>query len=112
MFSTIVPLSSNSRKDESDNTQNQVDDTYGVLIDNRSAGFSSTGFALYLRKTKKTALSGLFDGGDKGSRTPDLLNAIETLYQLSYIPSKKKWRVLSHIDAHLSMAKLNQSFRR
>ena len=26
------------------------------------------------------------DGGDKGSRTPDLLNAIETLYQLSYIP--------------------------
>ena len=25
-------------------------------------------------------------GGDKGSRTPDLLNAIETLYQLSYIP--------------------------
>ena len=29
------------------------------------------------------------DGGDKGSRTPDLLNAIETLYQLSYIPKKK-----------------------
>ena len=27
-----------------------------------------------------------WDGGDKGSRTPDLLNAIETLYQLSYIP--------------------------
>ena len=27
-------------------------------------------------------------GGDKGSRTPDLLNAIETLYQLSYIPTK------------------------
>ena len=26
------------------------------------------------------------NGGDKGSRTPDLLNAIETLYQLSYIP--------------------------
>lgn len=53
MFSTIVPLSSNSRKDESDNTQNQVDDTYVVLIDNRSAGFSSTGFALYLRKQKR-----------------------------------------------------------
>ena len=28
----------------------------------------------------------IFIGGDKGSRTPDLLNAIETLYQLSYIP--------------------------
>ena len=30
------------------------------------------------------------DGGDKGSRTPDLLNAIETLYQLSYIPNAVK----------------------
>ena len=29
-------------------------------------------------------------GGDKGSRTPDLLNAIETLYQLSYIPMNRK----------------------
>ena len=29
------------------------------------------------------------NGGDKGSRTPDLLNAIETLYQLSYIPKNK-----------------------
>ena len=29
-------------------------------------------------------------GGDKGSRTPDLLNAIETLYQLSYIPDRVK----------------------
>ena len=46
-------------------------------------------------------------GGDKGSRTPDLLNAIETLYQLSYIP-KKKWRVLSHIGTPLSMANLYQ----
>ena len=26
------------------------------------------------------------DGGDKGSRTPDLLNAIQALYQLSYTP--------------------------
>ena len=25
-------------------------------------------------------------GGDKGSRTPDLLNAIQALYQLSYAP--------------------------
>ena len=36
------------------------------------------------------------DGGDKGSRTPDLLNAIETLYQLSYIPMKRKRCILSH----------------
>ena len=28
----------------------------------------------------------LFRGGDKGSRTPDLLNAIQTRYQLRYIP--------------------------
>ena len=35
------------------------------------------------------------DGGDKGSRTPDLLNAIETLYQLSYIPKKENARSLS-----------------
>lgn len=28
-------------------------------------------------------------GGGKGSRTPDLLNAIQALYQLSYTPSKK-----------------------
>ena len=35
------------------------------------------------------------DGGDKGSRTPDLLNAIETLYQLSYIPKKENAHMLS-----------------
>ena len=35
------------------------------------------------------------DGGDKGSRTPDLLNAIETLYQLSYIPKKENACMLS-----------------
>ena len=29
-----------------------------------------------------------FFGGDKGSRTPDLFNAIEALYQLSYIPMR------------------------
>lgn len=28
-------------------------------------------------------------GGGKGSRTPDLLNAIQTLYQLSYTPEKE-----------------------
>ena len=35
------------------------------------------------------------DGGDKGSRTPDLLNAIETLYQLSYIPKKENVNMVS-----------------
>ena len=45
---------------------------------------------------KKTALGGLFGGGDKGSRTPDLLNAIETLYQLSYIPDKEVARIISY----------------
>ena len=30
----------------------------------------------------------LADGGGMGSRTPDLLNAIQTLYQLSYTPRK------------------------
>lgn len=30
-------------------------------------------------------------GGDKGIRTPDLLIANETLYQLSYIPKQTEW---------------------
>ncbi len=30
---------------------------------------------------------GLFTGGDEGSRTPDLVNAIHALSQLSYIPT-------------------------
>ena len=30
------------------------------------------------------------DGGGKGSRTPDLLNAIQTLYQLSYTPKRQR----------------------
>ena len=33
--------------------KNQVDDPNVTLIDNRSAGFSSTGFALYLRQQKR-----------------------------------------------------------
>ena len=36
-----------------------------------------------------SSVQGFFDkvfGGDKGSRTPDLLNAIQALYQLSYAP--------------------------
>lgn len=36
--------------------------------------------------TKKHALRRAFLCGDKGSRTPDLLNAIQTRYQLRYIP--------------------------
>ena len=31
-----------------------------------------------------------FHGGGKGSRTPDLFNAIEALYQLSYTPNKSR----------------------
>ena len=46
----------------------------------------------------------LFGGGDKGSRTPDLLNAIETLYQLSYIPMNSKRQILSHILVRKSIA--------
>ena len=40
-------------------------------------------------------------GGDKGSRTPDLLNAIETLYQLSYIPIRR----LAYIIAKYSFTR-------
>ena len=39
----------------------------------------------------------LISGGGKGSRTPDLLNAIQALYQLSYTPTwplKAKNRVI------------------
>ena len=32
------------------------------------------------------------DGGAKEARTPDLLNAIQTLYQLSYDPINKTER--------------------
>ena len=41
------------------------------------------------------------NGGDKGSRTPDLLNAIETLYQLSYIPKRcvKTVHIISYIPS-------------
>ena len=43
------------------------------------------------RKQKRPHRAAHQSGGDKGSRTPDLLNAIETLYQLSYIPREAKW---------------------
>ena len=52
-----------------------------------------------LRKKEKPRRARFLDGGDKGSRTPDLLNAIETLYQLSYIPMSCKWRILYQIFA-------------
>ncbi len=35
----------------------------------------------------------LVDGGGMGSRTPDLLNAIQTLYQLSYTPERDILRI-------------------
>ena len=37
--------------------------------------------------TEKLTGSYQYIGGGKGSRTPDLLNAIQTLYQLSYTPT-------------------------
>jgi hypothetical protein len=38
---------------------------------------------------KIKAFSNALDGGAKEARTPDLLNAIQTLYQLSYDPIHK-----------------------
>jgi hypothetical protein len=43
----------------------------------RSAGYGAASF---------TQLRFVKDGGAKEGRTPDLLNAIQTLYQLSYDP--------------------------
>jgi hypothetical protein len=37
-------------------------------------------------ETKRAAEAALLTGGDKGDRTPDLVNAIHALSQLSYIP--------------------------
>ena len=37
-------------------------------------------------ETEKCSFVASGDGGAKGIRTPDLLNAIQTLYQLSYDP--------------------------
>ena len=41
--------------------------------------------SIYLKSTTKFCVE-VFTGGDKGIRTPDLLNAIQALSQLSYIP--------------------------
>ena len=60
--------------------------------------------AVYKSETRFSLKSGetrFTDGGDKGSRTPDLLNAIEALYQLSYIPIRER-EILSHINGLLS----------
>src|SRR4029078_1787298 len=35
---------------------------------------------------RKSIVSSYLEGGDKGDRTPDLVNAIHALSQLSYIP--------------------------
>jgi hypothetical protein len=45
-------------------------------------------FALFLR---------FWDGGAEGVRTPDLLNAIQALYQLSYDPVQSEGNVRWHI---------------
>jgi hypothetical protein len=37
-----------------------------------------------------------FFGGARGSRTPDLLNAIQALSQLSYGPDRDQWSVIGH----------------
>ncbi len=36
---------------------------------------------------------GLYEYGGKGARTPDLLDAIETLSQLSYAPDSRPFKV-------------------
>ena len=54
-------------------------------------------------KTNKFGL-GSFFGGAKGSRTPDLLNAIQTRYQLRYNPITMG---LYNIFAELSIQNLN-----
>ena len=42
------------------------------------------------RKIKKAVIpDGLYVRGGEGNRTPDLLNAIQTLYQLSYTPEQQ-----------------------
>ena len=53
----------------------------------RSAASCTEALVLFFSiKAKGTAEPSLCFGGDKGSRTPDLLNAIQALSQLSYTP--------------------------
>ena len=46
---------------------------------------------------RRTTLQDALDGGAEGVRTPDLLNAIQALYQLSYDPVQSvgnvRWRL-------------------
>ena len=72
-----------------------------TLTDARSA--SSGVHSRYLRhlpatKEKRPEQSDLWaDGGDKGSRTPDLLHAKQALYQLSYIPMCESYYSMSEL---------------
>lgn len=47
------------------------------------------------------------NGGAKGNRTPDLLNAIQTLSQLSYGPFWKKYITVKPVDGKLKMVTFN-----
>ena len=46
--------------------------------------FSLDKIGIFVRKKERACVP--FRGGAKGSRTPDLLNAIQTRYQLRYNP--------------------------
>jgi hypothetical protein len=49
------------------------------------------------------------DGGAEGVRTPDLLNAIQALYQLSYDPSQiKKCRMAGKIVKNKNQCSANE----
>ena len=68
--------------------------------------------AVYKSETRFSPKAGetrFTDGGDKGSRTPDLLNAIEALYQLSYIPIRER-AILSHINELLSTGNFSKFY--
>ncbi len=58
----------------------------GVYFTINGQSLPSVAARLQKKQKRNRSTVPLFTGGDKGSRTPDLLNAIETLYQLSYIP--------------------------
>src|SRR3546814_14431199 len=55
----------------------------GVCATDEGKGPGNAGFYLAPRRTRKSRGPG---GGAEGSRTPDLLNAIQALSQLSYGP--------------------------
>src|SRR5690606_38268888 len=49
-----------------------------------------TAWAEFGQRNRKSCLSNRNLGGDKGDRTPDLVNAIHALSQLSYIPRDER----------------------